>query len=64
MRCYSFCFSIYRHFVPSIVYHFCFWFSITLLSKSNSSDIISYYYTFLVAFNLIKDITVKDSVYE
>ena len=22
MRCYSFCFSIYRHFVPSFVYHF------------------------------------------
>jgi hypothetical protein len=64
MRCYSFCFSIYRHFVPSFVYHFGFWFSITLLSKSNSSDIISYCYTYLVTSNLIKDMTVKDSVFE
>ena len=59
MLCYSFCFSIHWHFVPSFVYHFGFWFSITLLSKSNSSDIISYYYAFLVTSNLIEDITVK-----
>jgi hypothetical protein len=42
----------------------CLWFSITLLSKSNSSDIISYCYTYLVASKEIKNITVVDSFYE
>jgi hypothetical protein len=36
----------------------CVWFSITLLSKSNSNDIISYYYAFLVTSYLIEDMTV------
>jgi hypothetical protein len=37
---------------------YCIWFSITLLSKSNSNDIISYIYAFLVTSYLIKDIIV------
>jgi hypothetical protein len=64
MFCRGFCFSIYRHFVPSFVYHSVYGLVLLLLSKSNSSDIISYCYTYLFAFKEIKNITVVDSFYE
>jgi hypothetical protein len=37
---------------------YCVWFSITLLSKSNSNDIISYYYAFLVTSYWTEEVTV------
>ena len=40
MFCHSFCFSIYRHFVPCFVYHFVYGLVLLLLSKSNANDII------------------------
>jgi hypothetical protein len=64
MHCYSFLLFNISTLCSKFCISFCVWYSITLLSKSNSSDIISYYNAFLVASNLIKDITVKDSVYE
>jgi hypothetical protein len=61
MRCYSFRFSIYQFFCSKFCTSSCLWFSITLLSKSNASDVIYYCYTCLVASKEIKNIAVVHS---
>ena len=60
MHCHSFRFSIYR-FCSKFCTSSCLWFNITLLFKSDASDVIYYCYTCLVASKELNNIAVADS---